>query len=567
MWGIRELLGICSNALEQASDAVMIVDRNNRVLLLNRSAEEFWGCSRDEVIGQSANLLLPELVSRCHADLNDSLRLDLHNRSGERRQGLISALQVETEQERVVVIFIRSLLQEGDDHAGTVRIAQMSLYDGLTGLPGRGLLQLKAEQAIAEARRDGGALAAIFVDIDRFKWVSDSFGFPAGDGLLQLIAQRLQAGRQPGDLVARLFCDEFVLLLPGCDRAEARAQALRLRAILQASCPLAGITYTPSVSLGISLFPDDGDSVDELIQHADTAMGRAKSLPEGICFFSHELTPPGVEQLPLESALRSALEHGQLRLHYQPQVSLADGSLYGVEALARWRHDELGDISPVRFIPLAEQCGLIDELGRWSLSEGCRQLAAWRRAGLDVPSLSINLSPSNFHDPGLPGVILQTLTGSGLLPSDLTLEITESVLLYTSSNTLKVLQEVRGLGVRLSLDDFGTGFSSLSHLQRLPIQEIKLDRSFVSDLEQDATSRTLSKAVAGLSDNLNLTAVAEGIETWEQYRILRGLGYRVAQGYLFSRPLPGDELAHWLTLPRQGFSAGRAVADCCSPER
>ncbi|QLF95109.1 EAL domain-containing protein [Pseudomonas sp. ABC1] len=498
------------------------------------------------------------------------MRLDIRNRSGERRQGIITALQVETEQERVVVIFIRSVPQEGDSNgAGTVRIEQMSLYDGLTGLPGRGLLQLKAEQAIAEAQRDGSCLAVVFVDLDRFKWVSDSFGFPAGDALLQLIAQRLQAYRQPGDLVARLFCDEFVLLLRGCDRAQALERASCLRALLQASCPLAGITYKPSVSLGISLFPEDGSSVDELIQNADTAMGRAKSLPEGICFFSHELTPPGVEQLPLESALRSALEQGQLQLYYQPQVLLEDGSLYGVEALARWHHEELGDISPGRFVPLAEQCGLIDELGRWSLSEGCRQLAAWRREGLDIPSVSINLSPSNFNDPGFAQVVAHTLEANGLFPGDLTLEITESVLMYTSPHTLKVLQDVHELGVRLSLDDFGTGFSSLSHLHRLPIQEIKLDRSFVHDLEQDATSRTLSKAVAGLSESLNLTAVAEGIETQGQYQALKRMGYRVAQGFLFSRPLPAMEFVRWLAQPRsrEVFSEGRVAADCCSPER
>jgi EAL domain-containing protein (putative c-di-GMP-specific phosphodiesterase class I) len=279
------------------------------------------------------------------------------------------------------------------------------------------------------------------------------------------------------------------------------------------------------------------------------AMYQAKSLGRGrSSFFSHELNQLAQERLTLEIALRDALENQQLRLHYQPQVRMRDGLLYGVEALARWHHPQFGDISPARFIPLAEECGLINQLGLWALREACRQLAAWRRQGLNIPAISVNLSPTNFHNLDLPGMIANTLQEHNLQASDLTLEITESVMMDTNPSTMKTLNDVHTQGVRLSMDDFGTGYSSLSYLRRLPIQELKLDRSFVSDLEQDATNRALSEAVIRLGESLHLTVVAEGIESPVQQRILTDQGYHVAQGYLFSRPLTAADLEAWLSV-------------------
>jgi EAL domain-containing protein (putative c-di-GMP-specific phosphodiesterase class I) len=277
------------------------------------------------------------------------------------------------------------------------------------------------------------------------------------------------------------------------------------------------------------------------------AMYQAKSAERGsFRFFSAEMNRMAQERLALETALREALAQGSLCLHYQPQIELATGRLYGVEALARWTHAELGPIPPTRFIPLAEECGLIAELGRWALREACRQLAAWRAQGLKVPAVAVNRSPTAFHNLELPNIIASALEHHALQASDLTLEITESVLLDTNPSTMKTIAEVHAQGVRLSMDDFGTGYSSLSYLRRLPVSELKLDRIFVADLEGDEMARALSNAILGIGKSLQLTVVAEGVENEQQNRLLREQGYPVAQGYLFSKPLPPRDLETWL---------------------
>lgn len=426
------------------------------------------------------------------------------------------------------------------------RIERLTFHDELTELPNRRLLQIRAGQAIAQAQRDRSPLAVLVIDLDRFKRINHALGQPGGDELLRLVARRLEAGRRCCDIVAHLSADEFALVVPYCDAEQAAASARCLLATLSRPCRIAGVPLGLSACLGISLFPTDGPDADTLIHRADMAMQRAKACGLGrFCFFSEELQR-SAQELSLEEALRVAIEHNQLRLHYQPQVCFEDGRLCGVEALARWHHPQLGDISPTRFVVLAEQCGLIDGLGRWVLQEACRQLADWRSRGLAVPTISVNLSPSNFHDAGLPATIARTLAQYGIQPAELMLEITESVLMDATPAFLKILHEVHELGVLLSMDDFGTGFSSLSHLHRLPVQELKLDRSFVFDLEHDSASRTLSDAVLRLGESLQLSVVAEGIETEAQRRILVQLGYRVGQGYLFSAPLPPAELETWL---------------------
>jgi EAL domain-containing protein (putative c-di-GMP-specific phosphodiesterase class I) len=309
---------------------------------------------------------------------------------------------------------------------------------------------------------------------------------------------------------------------------------------------------SPSASIGISIYPQDGHDMGTLIHRADMAMYQAKGVGRGrFSFFSNELNLLAQERQALESALRHAIENGELRLSYQPQINMDDGTLYGVEALARWRHKKFGEVSPARFIPLAEECGLIGELGHWAVQEACRQLASWRRKGLKIPSVSVNLSPSNFHNLDLGGMIMRTLTKHNLTTDDLTLELTESVLLDTNPSTMRVLHEVHAQGIKLAMDDFGTGYSSLSYLRKLPIQELKLDRSFVLDLETDETSRALSDAVMRIGDSLRMKVVAEGVEGQGQYKILKDQGYHVAQGYLLSRPLSPQDLEVWIDKYRE----------------
>ena len=446
------------------------------------------------------------------------------------------------------------------EHARS-RIRQLAFYDGLTGLPNRSLLQAKADQAIATATRQDEPLAVLFIDLDRFKQVNDSLGHPAGDELLCTVARRLQQGLRGSDIAGRLSGDEFVVVLPQCGNTHITETIERLQHLLSTPLRLGDTTLAISASMGVALFPQDGRDMETLLHRADMAMYQAKTKGRGsFSLFSSELNQLAQERLALENALRQALQEGSLHLHYQPQIELDTGTLYGVEALARWHHPQLGDISPARFIPLAEECGLIAELGHWAIQEACRQLAAWRAQGLPVPAVSVNLSPTNFHNLDLPSMICATLERHALAPSDLTLELTESILLDTNPSTMKTIHEVHAQGIRLSMDDFGTGYSSLSYLRRLPVSELKLDRSFVADLEVDEAARALSRAILGIGHSLQLTVVAEGIETDTQHLMLREQGFPVAQGFLFSRPLPAQALQTWLERSIRPTTAAPAPA-------
>lgn len=439
------------------------------------------------------------------------------------------------------------------EHARS-RIRQLAFYDGLTGLPNRSLLQAKADQVMAAAVRQDEQLAVLFIDLDRFKQVNDSLGHPSGDELLRTVATRMQQGLRSTDIAGRLSGDEFVLVLPDSDADHVRYTIERLQKLLAEPLMLGGASLSITASIGVAMFPQDGRDMETLLHRADMAMYQAKSSGRGaFSFFSSEMNRLAQERLALENALRQALQESSLSLHYQPQIELSTGELYGVEALARWKHPQLGEISPARFIPLAEECGLIAELGRWAVHEACRQLAQWRAQGIEVPAVAVNLSPTNFHNLDLPNMISDALKRHALSPQDLTLELTESILLDTNPSTVKTIHEVHAHGVRLSMDDFGTGYSSLSYLRRLPVSELKLDRSFVADLEHDEAARALSTAILGIGQSLQLTVVAEGVETDAQNTMLRNQGYPVAQGYLFAHPMAPQEFVDWCvrtqTLP------------------
>ncbi|MGE8364290.1 sensor domain-containing protein [Cupriavidus sp.] len=435
--------------------------------------------------------------------------------------------------------------------AAAERIMQLDHYDSLTGLPNRSLLQMQASTLLPAARQAGTTLSVLFVDLDRFKHINDSLGHAGGDKLLREVAQRLIAHAGESALVARLSGDEFALVLPDSDRARTIAAGKRILAALHQPLRIDHASIAPSASIGISMFPADGDALDYLLHCAEMAMYDAKAAGRNLFrFFSIEMNWAAQERLALESALRDALLSEELHLNFQPQVFLRDGRLYGLEVLVRWHHPHFGVVSPDRFVPLAEDSGLIGALDRWVLEQSCAQLAAWRLQGLSVPTISVNISPASFRDPGLPAQVAETLARHGLPAQALVLEMTEGLLMEDDAGIAATVAAIHAQGVRLSMDDFGTGYSSLGYLRQLPVHQLKLDKSFVIDLESDAAARELASAVIRIGDSLKLAVVAEGVENEAQRQFLLSQGCHMGQGYLFSRPLDAAAVARWITTPR-----------------
>ena len=436
------------------------------------------------------------------------------------------------------------------------QIAQLAYYDTLTGLPNRARLRHLISEMIASVS-DGKSVALTFLDIDNFKDINDSLGHSAGDEMLAEFAQRLRTQVQQGGVLGRLGGDEFVMLLPDCDAAGASLVASRIMEALAAPLKIGARQVPVSASMGISIYPDNASDLDTLIQQADAAMYKAKQAGRATYrFFSRDMNRLAEQRLAYSAALRAALADGGLALHYQPQIRTSDGALHGVEALARWRDPVLGEVPPAKFIPLAEECGLIEQIGLWTIREACRQMAQWRDAGLDIPSVSVNLSPINFQHAGLASVVAEVLTAYRLPPEMLMLEVTENVFLNERSVAVETMSAIRKLGAGLSLDDFGTGYSSLNRLAHLPIRELKIDRSFMRDVESDPTARAIVTTVVRVGQSLQLTVVAEGVETEGQRNLLSELGCDVIQGFLYAPALSPSAFGRWLLE----HSANRASA-------
>lgn len=427
-------------------------------------------------------------------------------------------------------------------------IRQLAYYDTLTGLPNRRMLLAELTRLMHAAEDEGKPLALAFVDLDHFKQINDTHGHPAGDALLRTLAQRLRSAARPGDVIARMGGDEFVLLLPDCNASQAAACMERLLAASREPVNLADCTLRPSASIGVSLYPGDGDEVRALMRNADLAMYQAKgSGGNRLCFYNTSMNQRAQARALLEHDLRQALRDEVLELHYQPQVDSHDPhALHGVEALLRWTHPRQGPVEPARFISLAEECGLMRGLTDWVVDKACGQLARWRAHGLPIRRMAVNLSASSFLDPDLPERLLRTLHRHGLQAEDLVAEVTETVMLAPDPAVLATVHAMSAQGVALSLDDFGTGYSSLGLLHRLPIQELKLDRSFVLDIEENPRARALTDAVLKIGRNLGQRVIAEGVETEAQRRFLVDCGCTTLQGYLFAPPMPAPALERWI---------------------
>jgi diguanylate cyclase (GGDEF)-like protein/PAS domain S-box-containing protein len=418
-------------------------------------------------------------------------------------------------------------------------------HDALTGLANRNLLHERLARAIAQARHGATELWVVFVDLDRFKFVNDTLGHEAGDILLKTLAERLRLAVREADTVARMGGDEFVLVLPAGGNGEARLQViLDVMAAVAAPLRIEAHEFFLTCSIGIAAFPSDGDNADTLTKHADIAMYRAKETGRNSYqFYTPAMSERTLERLEIEADLRHALERGQLSLHYQAQVDLAAASIVGMEVLLRWNHPKHGPIAPARFIPLAEEMGLIVPIGAWVLRAACEQTRAWQLAGLGQLRVAVNLSPRQFTQKGLAQSIAAVLHETGLEARFLELELTESMVMTDVDHAITILRELKELGVQIAIDDFGTGYSSLSYLRRFPIDVLKIDQSFVRDITLEEDGAAIVRTIISLAHSLRLTVIAEGVETDAQLAYLRQHACNQVQGYLFSRPVAAAEFA------------------------
>jgi diguanylate cyclase (GGDEF)-like protein/PAS domain S-box-containing protein len=433
------------------------------------------------------------------------------------------------------------------------RITHVAQHDVLTGLPNRSLLQDRLGQAVAYSMRCAHPVWVMLIDLDRFKFVNDSMGHKAGDVLLMTVAARLRGALRDTDTVARLSGDEFVVILTEHEDQKLSIDVVQRLMDSVAQPVMLGIKeFFVTCSIGVAVFPTDGAPAESLIEHADIAMYRAKKLGRNnFQFYTPAMNEEAMERVRIESALRNALERDEFVLHYQPQVDLASGEIVGMEALIRWQHPEMGMVSPNRFIGVAEETGLIVQIGAWVMREACQQNQAWQQAGLGKLCVAVNLSARQFGAPNLIADIRAVLAETGLAPGCLEIELTESLFMSDVTLAVELLHAMKALGINLSIDDFGTGYSSLSYLSRFPIDVLKIDRSFVAEITRDSNDAAIVASIIALAHNLKLAVIAEGVETEEQLDYLRRHGCDEMQGYYFSRPLPAGEFEALLRQQRR----------------
>jgi diguanylate cyclase len=465
-----------------------------------------------------------------------------------------SALSRKWQHERALESHVESLEQviaarTEKLEAANLQLRHLATHDALTGLPNRVLLDDRLAQAIAHADRDAQPFAVLMLDLDRFKLINDSFGHRSGDTVLNEVARRLQSLVRSIDTVARVGGDEFVLVVsPSAARSDAEEIGRRANDILSAPIQVEGVDLRVSSSIGIAFYPTDGGSAESVLAHADAAMYCAKERGRNnYQCFSPGMKSKALERVSLESELHQALKLGLFELFYQPKVDTASGDIHSAEALIRWRHPQRGLIEPMQFIPLAEECGLIHEIGAWVLREACRQCAAWQRAGQPPLRVAVNVAASQFRRGDLFEVVRGALQQSQLDPRFLEIELTESAVMTNPEDSAAVLEQLSRMGVLVSVDDFGTGYSSMSYLRRFPIDKLKIDRSFIAELTTRADDASIVQAIVSLAHGLRLKVVAEGVETLEQLKFLQSVGCDQYQGYHFSEPLPAAEFAELVT--------------------
>ena len=544
--------------MDDVADGIIALDRRGVIVSFSRSAEAIFGYRENEIVGRSVDVLVVR-DPRAGSDPLDRIlaATRLPGRAGElvaRRKGGqvipigVSASEVLSNGHVCYILTIRDVtIRKRTEET----IRNLAYHDALTGLPNRRLFTDRLAQAIERARRNRRQLAVMILDLDRFKLINDSLGLTKGDQVLREVGERVVAAVRRSDTVARLGGDDFLLLLPGVEGAESGAKvAQKILDTLLPPLYLDDQELHLGATLGITLYPHDGDDAETLIRNADTALYRAKEHSRGSYqFYTTDMNATAFERLVLETQLRKAIERGELVVYYQPQVRLDTGAVVAVEALVRWFHADLGLVSPAEFIPLAEETGLILDLGRWVLRTACAQVRSWQEQGFADLRLAVNLSGRQFEQDDLVRSIAQVIEEATLDPGDLDLELTESSIMRSPEQAVPKLQALDRLGIRLSIDDFGTGYSSLGHLKRFPIRTLKIDQSFIQDITTDPNDAAIAQAIIALAESLQLKVIAEGVETRDQLDLLRRYHCDEMQGYLFARPLPPGEL---LELLRSG---------------
>ncbi len=550
-----EELRLWATALEHIADGVMVIDLNGKIVAINPAFTQITGYTQAEALGQHSSLTgsklhQPGFYEALWRDLAETgfWRGEIWN---SRKNGevylewlTVSAVRDDVGEVAHYVAVFSDITRAKEAQA---KLDHLAHHDALTSLPNRLLFHDRLQHALAQAARNQTQLAVLFIDLDRFKNVNDTLGHHVGDELLKQVAKALSSHLREGDTLARLGGDEFIVLLENVDGERSASHvAGKLVAMFDQPFMVSDYELFVTCSVGVSMYPHDASDLHMLIRNADVAMYQAKARGRNnYQFYAPTMNGEGLERLRIEAMLRRSIEKNEIYLQYQPQVEIDTGRLIGVEALVRWHNPELGQVPPVRFIPLAEDIGFISQLGKWVLDEACRQMVRWQDDGLAVPKLAVNLSVRQFERGSVSGMVDAVLRDTGLEPHRLQLEVTESVIMNTG-DTLACINDLRAVGVGLAIDDFGTGYSSLAYLKQLPVQTLKIDRSFIKDISTDANDEAITVAIIQLGKSLNLSVIAEGVETAEQAAFLLRHGCNRAQGFYYSQAVGAAELlARW----------------------
>ncbi|MBL8429137.1 MAG: EAL domain-containing protein [Dechloromonas sp.] len=550
---------------------IIFTDEVHRILSINPATTQMTGYETFELVGQTVFGLIEfgKEQGQAHFESELALRaswqgeLEITKKSGDGFPAGLRVNRVDDPQSGLPAHYVWILADITERKQTEERMRHIAQHDALTGLPNRMALLMRLAQLLPEARRHGWKIAMMFLDLDRFKIINDTLGHQIGDELLREVACRLSAVVRETDFVSRLGGDEFIIILPGISSAaDAAAVASKAIAALSTAIEANGHELHTSPSIGISLFPDDGPDGDTVLKNADTAMYHAKAAGRNnFQFFAAEMNQITSERLSIEHKLRHAITRNELALCFQPQFLAGDGSPTGVEALLRWHHPIDGMIPPDRFIPVAEETGIIVEIGDWVLATACREMKRWIDAGLKPLRIAVNVSARQLRRRDFCETVANVLTVSGLPAELLELEITESSVMENPQEAILILQRLGSMGVTLAIDDFGTGYSSLAYLKLFPIDHLKIDRSFVADIEFDLNDRAIAFGTIALAHSLGLKVIAEGVETGDQLELLRTNGCDEVQGYLFSKPLTGSAAFTFLHAKQCSQQAAGGVAE------